>query len=109
MKPLPNHLVVNLGEVFERITNFTLKATMHQVVDIGVDRYSCPFFLDPRSSAVIPSNILNSAQEQRAPPIEYGKWLAKNMRKKYGEWKNAFPELSDDEANEKTAAPPTQS
>mmetsp|Transcript_5750 Transcript_5750/g.7762 ORF Transcript_5750/g.7762 Transcript_5750/m.7762 type:complete len:100 (+) Transcript_5750:775-1074(+) len=82
---------------FERITNFTLKATMHQVVDIGVERFSCPFFLDPCSSAIIPSNILNSAEAQVEPPIEYGKWLAKTMRKKYGEWKNAFPDLSDDE------------
>ena len=29
VKPLPNHLVVNLGKTFERITNFTLKATLH--------------------------------------------------------------------------------
>ena len=97
VKPLPNHIVVNLGATFERITNFTLKATSHQVADIGVERYSCPYFMDPRSSAIIPSNILNTAEEQIAPPIQYGKWLAKSMRKKYGEWKNSFPELSDDE------------
>ena len=29
VKPLPNHLVINLGSTFERITNFTLKATSH--------------------------------------------------------------------------------
>ena len=63
VKPLPNHLVVNLGSTFERITNFQLKATSHQVMDIGVERYSCPFFLDPCSSSVIPSNILNTAEE----------------------------------------------
>jgi len=97
VKPLKDHIVVNLGMIFERITNFTLKATMHQVVDIGVERFSCPFFLDPCSSAIIPSNILNSAEEQVEPPIEFGKWLAKTMRRKYGEWKNAFPDLSDDE------------
>jgi len=63
VKPLKNHIVVNLGATFERITNFTLKATMHQVADIGVERFSCPFFLDPCSSAIIPSNILNTAEE----------------------------------------------
>ena len=31
----------------------------------------------------------------KAPPIEYGIWVAKNMRRKYGEWKNAFPDLPD--------------
>ena len=97
VKPLHNHIVVNLGSVFERITNFTLKATSHQVVDIGVERFSCPFFLDPRSSAIIPSNILNTAEEQVEPPFEFGKWLARNMKQKYGEWKNAFPELSDED------------
>ena len=96
IKPLPNHIVVNLGLTFERITNFTLKATSHQVMDIGVERYSCPFFLDPCSSAVIPSNILNTAAEQVKPPIQYGKWLAKSM-KRFGEWKDAFPDLSDEE------------
>ena len=29
VKPLKDHIVVNLGQVFERITNFTLKATWH--------------------------------------------------------------------------------
>ena len=71
-------------------------------MDIGVDRWSCPFFLDPRSSAIIPSNILNTAEEQVEPPIEFGKWLAKNMRRKYGEWKDAFPGLSDDEDEQMT-------
>ena len=96
VKPLPGHIVVNLGMTFERITNYKLKATSHQVADIGVERYSCPYFLDPRSSAVIPSNILNTAEEQISPPILYGRWLAKSMRR-FGEWKDAFPELSDDE------------
>ena len=61
------------------------------------DSYSCPFFLDPKSSAVIPSNILRTAEEQVEPPIVFGKWLARSMKKKYGEWKDAFPDLSDDE------------
>ena len=100
VKPLKNHIVVNLGATFERITNFTLKATWHQVMDIGVERFSCPFFLDPCSSAIIPSNILNENEDGVKPPIEFGKWLAKTMRRKYGEWKNAFPGLSDDSEGE---------
>lgn len=52
--------------------------------------------MDPRSSAVIPSNILNTAAEQVEPPVEFGKWLARAM-KRFGEWKNAFPDLSDEE------------
>lgn len=50
VKPVDNTLVVNLGETFARITNFKVKATVHQVVDIGVVRYSSPFFCDPKFS-----------------------------------------------------------
>ena len=103
VKPLPNHLVINLGKTFERITNFKLKATSHQVADIGVERYSCPFFMDPKSSAIIPSNILQPADKQVEEPIQYGIWLVKNMKRSFGEWKDAFPEvvLTDDEDEEK--------
>jgi len=68
--------VVNLGNIFERVTNYRLKATMHRVMDIGCERYSSPFFFEPKSSAVIPSNILNSAEDQVDEPIVYGRWLA---------------------------------
>ena len=36
------------------------------------------------------------------PPIEFGRWLARSMKIKYGEWKDAFPELSVD-SDEETA------
>lgn len=36
------------------------------------------------------------------PPIEFGRWLAKSMKKQYGEWKDAFPEL-DVDGDEPTA------
>ena len=65
--------------------------------DIGIVRYSCPFFLSPRSSAIIVSNMLDPTSSSQEPPIEYGKWAARNMRKKYVEWRDAFPELSEDE------------
>lgn len=79
--------MVNLGEIFQRITNNRLKATMHRVMDIGCERYSSPFFFEPRSSAVIPSNILNAAEDQADEPIVYGPWLAKSMQR-FGEWKD---------------------
>ena len=62
VKPLPNHLILNLGQTLERITNNQLKAIRHQVMDIGVERYSNVFFLDPCSSTMIPSNILSTVE-----------------------------------------------
>jgi isopenicillin N synthase-like dioxygenase len=86
IKPQKNCIVVNLGETFARITNFKLKATSHRVLDIGIERYSSPFFLDPKYTAVIPSNILTSEEQEVEEPIVYGPWLIRNMTRKYKEW-----------------------
>ena len=51
---LPDQLVVNVGDMLERLTNRRLKSTIHRVVNPPVDqmntsRYSIPFFMHPRS------------------------------------------------------------
>lgn len=97
VKPEPNNIVVNLGDLFSHVTNNRLKATQHRVMDIGCERYSSPFFFEPKSSSVIPSNILNSAEDQTSPPLVYGHWLAKSM-KRFGEWKDF--ELEENKAAE---------
>lgn len=63
VKPVYNQLVVNLGDIFSRITNFQMKATKHRVLDIGIERFSSPFFLEPKYTATIPSNLLKPADE----------------------------------------------
>jgi isopenicillin N synthase-like dioxygenase len=55
VRPSKDVLVVNLGDMLSRITNFSLKATKHRVLDIGVERFSSPFFLEPHFSAGIPT------------------------------------------------------
>ena len=52
---LPNQLVVNVGDMLERLTNKKLKSTIHRVVNppkeqMKSSRYSIPFFMHPRSS-----------------------------------------------------------
>ncbi len=52
---LPNQLVVNVGDMLERLTNGKLKSTIHRVVNPPVElmntsRYSIPFFMHPKSS-----------------------------------------------------------
>ena len=71
--------------MLSRITNYKLKATKHRVLDIGIERYSNPFFLDPKYSAKIPSNILDDENKEY---ITYGDWLIDKMTSTYGEWKN---------------------
>ncbi|RSS63289.1 isopenicillin N synthase family oxygenase [Streptomyces sp. WAC06614] len=53
--PMPGAFVVNLGELLEIATEGYLKATDHRVVSPpgAVERYSVPFFYNPRLDAVI--------------------------------------------------------
>jgi isopenicillin N synthase-like dioxygenase len=51
---LPEQLVVNVGDMLERLTNKKLKSTIHRVVNpprhlMNHPRYSIPFFMHPRS------------------------------------------------------------
>ncbi|MCY0938189.1 isopenicillin N synthase family dioxygenase [Streptomyces sp. H34-S4] len=64
--PLPGAFVVNLGELLEIATEGYLTATDHRVVSPagGVERFSVPFFYNPRLDAVIetvPGDYLDSA------------------------------------------------
>ncbi len=51
---LPDQLVVNVGDMLDRLTNNKLKSTIHRVVNpprekMGTSRFSIPFFMHPRS------------------------------------------------------------
>jgi len=64
---LPSQVVVNVGDMLERLTNKKLKSTIHRVVNppkhkMNTSRYSIPFFLHPRrevSLACLPGCIDN--------------------------------------------------
>ncbi len=50
---LPEQLVINVGDMLERLTNDKLRSTIHRVVnpdkkDWGKSRYSIPFFTHPK-------------------------------------------------------------
>ncbi|HVJ31553.1 MAG TPA: 2OG-Fe(II) oxygenase family protein [Terriglobia bacterium] len=51
--PIDGSLVVNFGRLLERWTGGRLKATQHRVIGHGAERYSIPFFYEPRIDAVI--------------------------------------------------------
>ncbi|MBC8082672.1 MAG: isopenicillin N synthase family oxygenase [Hymenobacter sp.] len=51
---LPDQIVVNVGDMLQRLTNGVLKSTIHRVVNpprekMNSSRFSVPFFLHPRS------------------------------------------------------------
>jgi isopenicillin N synthase-like dioxygenase len=61
---------VNIGETLQKISGFKIKATKHRVIDIGIERYSAPYFLEPKHSARIGENILQSKRKS-CEDIEY--------------------------------------
>ncbi|MGB1971823.1 MAG: isopenicillin N synthase family dioxygenase [Flavobacteriaceae bacterium] len=63
-------LIINLGDMMARLTNNTLKSTLHQVVNPpkelwGTSRYSIPFFMHPSSE--MPLNCLDSCVSEAQP------------------------------------------
>lgn len=69
---LPEQLVINVGDMLERLTNKKLKSTIHRVVNppphlMHTPRYSIPFFMHPRadmSLAVLPGCV-----DAQHPPL----------------------------------------
>ncbi|GAA4458004.1 2-oxoglutarate and iron-dependent oxygenase domain-containing protein [Nibrella saemangeumensis] len=50
---LPDQVIVNVGDMLDRLTNHKLKSTIHQVVNpprekMNTSRFSIPFFMHPR-------------------------------------------------------------
>jgi isopenicillin N synthase-like dioxygenase len=72
---LPDHIVVNVGDMLERLTNNQLKSTTHRVVNPprekwDTPRFSIPFFLHPRNEMkldCLPSCIKEGEQAQYTP------------------------------------------
>jgi isopenicillin N synthase-like dioxygenase len=67
---LPNQLVINVGDMLERLTNNKLKSTIHRVVnppkeDWDKPRYSIPFFTHPISE--MPLNCLSKCISETNP------------------------------------------
>ncbi|MFB0629245.1 isopenicillin N synthase family dioxygenase [Streptomyces sp. AB3(2024)] len=95
--PLPGAFVVNLGELLEIATEGYLRATDHRVVSPpgAVERYSVPFFYNPRLDAVVetvPGDYLRGAPgiaQDASNPLhaEYGRNELKG-------WVRAHPEVA---------------
>jgi isopenicillin N synthase-like dioxygenase len=83
---LPDHIVVNVGDMLQRLTNGKLKSTTHRVVNPprekwGSSRFSIPFFLHPRSEmrldclpSCVPAN-----ESPRWEPISAGAFLDERL------------------------------
>jgi len=82
---LPGHIVVNVGDMLQRLTNNQLKSTTHRVINPpkekwNTSRYSMPFFLHPVSN--MPLNCLPQCEhgKKHYEDITAGEFLMQRLR-----------------------------
>lgn len=71
--PADGTLAVNFGKLLERWTGGKVRATLHRVVAPGTERFSIPFFYEPRVDAEIAP--LPLAEAAAFEPFLYGDYL----------------------------------
>lgn len=83
---LPDHIVVNVGDMLQRLTNNRLKSTTHRVINPprekwGSPRYSIPFFLHPRSEMRLDClpNCIDAGEVAHYEPITAGEYLNERL------------------------------
>jgi isopenicillin N synthase-like dioxygenase len=84
---LPEQLVVNVGDMLQRLTNNVLKSTTHRVVNPpkekwGSSRFSIPFFLHPRSEMRLDAlpQCISEANPIKEEPISAGEYLIQRLK-----------------------------
>ncbi|MCJ1285324.1 hypothetical protein MMC26_004664 [Xylographa opegraphella] len=92
--PMPNALVLNIGDMFQRISNDNFKTATHRVAlpplqqnrgdraDVTRARYSIPYFFAPNDDAVVsclPSTVREDHPALYEPIMfkDYGAWRSK--------------------------------
>ncbi|WP_375583458.1 isopenicillin N synthase family dioxygenase [Cyclobacterium xiamenense] len=84
---LPDQLVVNVGDMLERLTNKKLKSTIHRVVNpprekMNSSRYSIPFFMHPRSGMNLSclDNCVDDAHPKAFEDCTAGEFLEERLK-----------------------------
>jgi isopenicillin N synthase-like dioxygenase len=84
---LPEQIVVNVGDMLQRLTNNKLKSTTHRVVNPprekwGTSRYSIPFFLHPKSSMSLKclDSCVDDAHPKAYEDATAGEYLDERLR-----------------------------
>jgi isopenicillin N synthase-like dioxygenase len=84
---LPEQIVVNVGDMLQRLTNNKLKSTTHRVVNPpkemwGTSRFSIPFFLHPKSemSLACLESCIDASHPKAFPDATAGEYLDERLR-----------------------------
>ena len=80
-------IVVNVGDMLQRLTNNRLKSTTHRVVNppkefMKNSRYSVPFFLHPKSSVALTclASCIDEQHPKAYPDITAGEYLDERLK-----------------------------
>jgi isopenicillin N synthase-like dioxygenase len=83
---LPEQIVVNVGDMLQRLTNNRLKSTTHRVVNPprgfwNTSRFSIPFFLHPKSkmSLACLQSCINEKRPKAYPDTTAGEYLDERL------------------------------
>jgi isopenicillin N synthase-like dioxygenase len=87
IEPEMDELVINVGDMLQRLTNNRLRSTTHRVVNpppekLTEPRYSIPFFLHPKSDmslACLPSCVSETNPKQYSD-VTAGEYLRERLR-----------------------------
>jgi isopenicillin N synthase-like dioxygenase len=84
---LPDQIVVNVGDMLDRLTNHKLKSTIHRVVNpprekMGTSRYSIPFFMHPRADMNLTSleSCISTENPKLYVDMTAGEFLDERLR-----------------------------
>jgi isopenicillin N synthase-like dioxygenase len=84
---LPEQIVVNVGDMLQRLTNNRLKSTTHRVVNPprekwGSSRFSIPFFLHPKGSMSLAclDSCIDARHPKAYPDATAGEYLDERLR-----------------------------
>ena len=87
VSPKPGEIVINIGDMLQRLTNGRLRSTPHRVVNPTPDRaskarYSMPFFLHFRSDFLIEAlpETVPAGEQPKWPPITANDYLQERLR-----------------------------
>ena len=87
VSPKPGELVINIGDMLQRLTNGVLRSTSHRVVNPTPDRasharFSMPFFLHFRSDFLIDAlrETVPAGEQSKWPPIRANDYLQERLR-----------------------------
>ncbi|MEP6583404.1 MAG: 2-oxoglutarate and iron-dependent oxygenase domain-containing protein [Ginsengibacter sp.] len=84
---LPDQIVVNVGDMLQRLTNNKLKSTTHRVINPPrelwhTSRFSIPFFLHPKSSMSLATlnSCIDKGHEKAYADITAGAYLEERLK-----------------------------